>query len=84
MNREIIERGQTAKRLLESPEWKACLEYLDRDLIAQFRKTNVNEVNEREDIHKVMYWSDLFSDRLSKYVEKAETEVNIYQHKSGA
>lgn len=55
MNREIIERGKIAKRLMESSDWQACLGFVDEDLIAQFRKTNISESDERETIHKVMY-----------------------------
>lgn len=76
MDREIIAKGERAKRLLESEDWKACLGYIDSDLIAQFRNTDVNETEQRETIHKVMYWSDLFVDRLEKYVSRAEAEMN--------
>jgi hypothetical protein len=76
MDREIIAKGERAKRLLASEDWKVCLGYIDSDLIAQFRATDVNEADERETIHKVMYWSDLFVDRLEKYVKRAEAEMN--------
>ena len=76
MDMEIIAKGERAKRLLESEDWKVCLGYIDSDLIAQFRTTDVNEAEERETIHKVMYWSDLFVDRLEKYVKRSEAEMN--------
>ncbi|XUY28549.1 hypothetical protein RMR21_015645 [Agrobacterium sp. rho-8.1] len=75
MNQEIIARGQNAKRVLDMPEFKSLTEEVQTELFGQFRKTNVNDRSEREEIHRVIYACDLFVARLEKYVSQAETEI---------
>ncbi|MDR6757207.1 hypothetical protein J2Y48_002503 [Mycoplana sp. BE70] len=84
MNQEIIARGQNAKRVLDMPEFKATIEEVRKELFDQFRKTNVADSEQREDLHKIMYACDLFVSRLQKYVEAGEFEVNSSQQQEDA
>ncbi|WVT74012.1 hypothetical protein QM996_02540 [Sinorhizobium chiapasense] len=84
MNQEIIALGQNAKRVLEMAEFKATIEEVRKELFDQFRKTNVSDVDQREDLHKVMYACDLFVARLEKYVETAESEIALSKQQPDA
>lgn len=84
MNQEIIARGQNAKRVLEMPEFKMLADEVRTEIFDRFRKTNVNDRSEREEIHRIMYACDLFVDRLEKYVSQAETEIAMAEQKPDA
>ncbi|MGV1751535.1 hypothetical protein [Agrobacterium sp. CG674] len=79
MNQEIIARGQNAKRVLALPEFKALVDEVQTELFDQFRKTNVNDRSEREEVHRIVYACDLFIHRLEKYVALAEDEISHSQ-----
>lgn len=77
MNREIIARGEQAKRVLELPEFQQMVKEVENEIFDRFRKTNVSDRAEREEIHRIMYACDLFVNRLNKYVTQAETEIKL-------
>lgn len=84
MNQEIVTRGQNAKRVLEMPEFKATIDEVRKELFDQFRKTNVSDAEQREDLHRVMYACDLFVSRLQKYVEQSDFEIKLEEQRESA
>lgn len=78
MNYEIITRGQNAKRVLETPEFKSTLDEVRRDIFDQFKRTNVMERSEREEIHRIAYAVDMLVAKLEKYWEIAEYEIKVH------
>lgn len=84
MNQATIARGQNAKRVLDMPEFKATIEEVRNELFDQFRKTNIADTEQREDLHKVMYACDLFVSRLQKYSEQADFEIKSAEHNPDA
>lgn len=84
MNQETIARGQNAKRVLDMPEFKATIEEVRKEIFDQFRKTNVGDAEQREDLHKIAYACDLFVARLQKYAEQAEFEIKSAEQQQDA
>lgn len=84
MNQEIIARGRNAKRVLDMPEFQMLTDEVRTEIFNRFRKTNVVDREEREEIHRIMYACDLFIARLEKYVAQAETEIAVSSHENDA
>lgn len=77
MDKKIIARGEQARRVLDMPEFQQMVKEVENEIFDRFRKTNVSDSQEREDIHRIMYACDLFVNRLNKYVTQAVTEIKL-------
>ncbi|SCX36030.1 hypothetical protein [Agrobacterium rosae] len=74
--RDIIARGKNAERVLEIPELSQTLEAIRMDLFDQFRRTNIVEVEAREDLHRISYALDLFEKKIASYVSQMKFELD--------
>ncbi len=75
MNREIITRGQNAKRFLEAPECRDTLMAVKMGLFDELAKTAIEQHEKRENIHRELLAMDLLVRKLKSYVDEAEYEV---------
>jgi len=72
---EIIGRGDNARHVLKLPEFATTMEAVKADLFKQFTQTNVAQVDDRENLHKIAYALDLFVKKLEAYVQQADYEL---------
>lgn len=79
MDQKKITRGQTAKRLLEFPEFKEMMAEVQSDLFIGFRTTNMFEIEKREEVHKQSFALDMFLSCLERYVKVGEGEISHAQ-----
>lgn len=73
---EIIARGIRATNVLENYDFKTIIADVEQDLFKQFRKTNVDELNKREETHRLAYTIDLLKAKLQKYVNESKIEID--------
>jgi len=75
IDQAIVDLGNKAKRIRESLDFMDVVEHIKGDLFKQFTKTNVGDVQSREDLHKLAYAVEYFEHKLAKYVDAAEHEI---------
>lgn len=74
---ETERRAMAARRLKDNPDFVAMLEYIERDMFAAFRSTNVLDVQGREETHKLVYALD----RVRIYIDRYTANDNFEKSK---
>lgn len=73
---DIIARGERASRLIENEDFKDLIAAINDDIFEQFRRTRIDQKDEREQIHQVSYAVDLLIKKLNKYKSDAKLEID--------
>lgn len=74
INWEIVNFGETAKRLKDSDDYKEVIERINADIFKQFRRTHIASVSDRENIHALAHAVDALELYMQKYVDAAKLE----------
>ncbi|MCZ7936668.1 hypothetical protein [Agrobacterium salinitolerans] len=75
INQAVVDLGLKAKRVQENQDLKDVLEHIYADLFKQFRKSNIRDMEEREDLHKLAYAVEYLEHKIAKYIEAGEHEI---------
>jgi hypothetical protein len=79
INQEVVDLGSKAKRIRDNQDFKDVVEHIYEKMFRQFRKTNIANAAEREDLHKLTYAVEYFEHTIQKMVEAAEYEIKTHE-----
>lgn len=65
---EVLRLSEAASRLKDNADFNLITSEIRKELFASFSKTNVPDVEAREEIHRLSYTLDLIEKRMEKYI----------------
>lgn len=74
MSREIIQKGEWADQVLKNPAYASAIDDMKIEIFNEFRKTELSDVDKREDIHRLMRAADIFEAQLLKRINNMVAE----------
>lgn len=76
MKEEIIQRGQTAERLLQEPVLKEAIEGMKKEAVAIWAAVPTKDVEERERVWRYYKVVERFETLLKEYVHTGRFELH--------
>lgn len=70
----IIQKGERAEQVLKNPVFEEAMQGMKMRVFDELRKTNLDDMDQREHLHKLMRAGDIFESELKKMLNDMVAE----------